>query len=130
MPETRSRRSRASSSNGRPSEATQPTRRVVLKRERVLVLPDDVPDELLNAIGKLAKDAKRPISTVPEQAWRIVDEQEGTDIQAIRAYAGQPGTPDAKPGVYKAPPLRSWRGGEELVRPPQPKVESRRLVDE
>lgn len=111
-----------------------PTRRMVLKRERVLMLPDGVRIEELVA----AKDEKammkllgKPVGQDPyAEAWLPVGEFEGASkTTAIAAYAGEPGTPDAKPGVYRAPSVSAWRGGTVYEAPPAPLVERRPLED-
>lgn len=110
-----------------PDEERVPTRRVILKHERVIVVPEGVATvnekTLREALG--VKDAAISIG----EAWVVVDEQEGSQREAIEAYAGEPNTPDAKPGDYKAPPLRGWKGGERYVRPERPKVERQALPD-
>jgi hypothetical protein len=109
------------------------TKRTVLKREQVLVLPAGVDlaaiasakDE--GALKKLLGGAD-PRSVKPEEAWVVVGEFEGsTKDQAIRAHAGEPGTPDARQGAYKAPGARAWAGGLLYEAPPQPLVQTRAL---
>lgn len=110
----------------------KPTQRVVLRRERVLALPDGVRIEELVA----AKDERAMMKLLGlrvgddpyGEAWVPVGEFEGASMtKAIEAYAGKPGTPDAIPGAYKAPTVSAWAGGEEYVKPPAPKVERRPL---
>lgn len=115
-----------------------PTKRVVLRRERVIVLPDDVTDEALSKLAsgdgakQLAKllglsgSAKVPTASIGAETWAVVGEFEGSSKQnAIEAYAGKPLTPDAKPGTYKAPSASAFAGGRQYDRPPQPKVEAK-----
>lgn len=106
-----------------------PTRRVVLRRERVIVLPDGVDDEklaeALKVLGVKGK-APDPRRTRTVDAWVVVGEFEGHSKQnAIEAHAGKPLTPDAAPGTYKAPTTTAWAGGRHYERPPKPKVEVR-----
>lgn len=103
-----------------------PTPRVILKRERVLVLPEDVS----SVDSKAIREALGTKGTVSEaEAWVVVDEQTGTQAAAIEAYTGPAGDPETKPGEFKAPPLRGWKGGLRMVRPPKPKVERQVLDD-
>lgn len=115
-------------------EERKPTRRMVLRRERVLVLPEGVRvEELVGATNEreLMKLLGLKVGTDPyAEAWIVVGEFEGSGkTQAIEAHAGKAGTPDAKPGVYKAPGVSAWRGGEVYEKPPEPKVERTALVD-
>jgi hypothetical protein len=112
-----------------------PTRRVVLKRERTLVLPEGVRVEELVA----AKDEKaimkllgKPIGKDPyTEAWTVVAVKEGASkTNAIEAHAGKPGTPDALPGTYKAPTVSAWSGGEVYEAPPEPLVERKALEED
>lgn len=74
---------------------SQPTERVVLR------LDDDQPDE----------NGAR---------WEVVGLARHADKgAAIRQVAGD------KPGKYRAPSLRSWKGGLEIVLPDRPKVEQK-----
>lgn len=103
------------------------TKRVVLRRERVLVMPPEADAE---AIKTALKEAKLPtwFKTALAEAWVVVGEFDGASkTKAIETHAGKPGTPDAKPGAYKAPSVSSWAGGEEYVRPDAPKVERKAL---
>jgi hypothetical protein len=115
-------------------EARPDTRRVVLKRERVLVLPDgvtlaDIDPKDAEAIRRLLgiKGGRANVQAHVE-AWVVVGEFAGASkTKAIEAHAGKPGTPDAKPGAYKAPTWSAWSGGELYEKPPEPKVERRSL---
>lgn len=108
------------------------TKRIVLRRERVIVLPEALTGE---AFEKTKADIAKAVglragSLKPVVAWVAVGEFEGANMtRAIEAHAGKPGTPDAIPGTYKAPSVRAWAGGEEYVMPPSPKVERKALVD-
>lgn len=116
------------------------TKRVVLKRERVIVLPDTVPEngkidlaKLAEALGMSQAEAKRLATTAASgfgsgTAWVVVGEFAGASKNAaIEAHAGKPGTPDAKPGAYKAPSVSAFAGGLLYERPPEPKVERKAL---
>lgn len=119
----------AETENGKPREIT---RRVVLRRERVLVLPEGVRVEELVA----AKDERAMMKLLGHkvgsdpygEAWVEVGEFAGhSKTHAIEAYAGKPNTPDAKQGVYRAPSMSSWQGGLVYDAPPQPLVQRREL---
>lgn len=103
--------------------AAKTTKRVVLKREQVLVVPDGADPAKVAEAAKLLK-------VKATSAWVQVAAGEGSKTQAIEQHAGKPGTADAKQGVYKAPNLSAWRGGEVYGAPPQPLVERRALDDE
>lgn len=107
-----------------------PTRRVVLRCERVIVLPGELTDAQLAEIAVVLhgapKGSRRPKKVAPAEAWVVVDVFEGHSKQnAIEAHAGKPNTPDAIPGTYKAPTTTAWAGGRHYERPPEPKVEVR-----
>jgi hypothetical protein len=104
-----------------------PTRRVILKRERVLVIPDDGNEKAdIDARVEAAAKALGPRQgPKPVEAWIVVAETTGDKRGAIEAYAGEPNTPTAKPGVYKAPSASAMRGGREYEKPPEPKVEAK-----
>lgn len=109
------------------AEEREPTRRLVLKREQVIVLPEGVElaDEkkLAEALG--LKSAR---GLVTREAWTTIAEFEGGSMeQAILSYTGPAGEPDSKVGVFKAPTVRSWAGGLELVAPPKPLVQKRAI---
>lgn len=116
------------------------TKRVVLKRERVIVLPDAVPEngkidlaKLAEALGLSQAEAKRLVTTAATgfgsgTAWVVIGEFAGASKRAaIEAYAGKPGTPDAKPGAYKAPGVSAMAGGELYEKPAEPEVKRRSL---
>lgn len=116
--------------NETPAEKKE-TRRVVLKREQVLVL---APGVTLEQIAKCADEkalrrllvsrAESPPRFVME-AWVWIGEFSGAaKDDAIRSYAGEPGTPDAKVGDYKAPGVTAWKGGLRFVAPPKPLVQA------
>lgn len=109
-------------------EERKPTRRVVLRQERALVLPEGVRVEELVAASnerELMKLLGLKVGTDPYSvAWIVVGEFEGqTKDKAIEAYAGKPGTPDAKVGTFKAPGAAAWAGGARYKAPPKPLVE-------
>lgn len=99
--------------SGRRTKATtaetdrKVTRRLVLERVKV---------REFNEEGTAANG--------PEiEAWVERGEFDGSQTGAIESYAGKPGTPDAKVGVFKAVPVRNWKGGVRHVQPALPKVE-------
>lgn len=110
-------------------ETAKVTERVVLKREVVLVLPAGAgtpPDKLLEAWKALGGRG------VPHEteAWVVIGTRVGASkSKAIRTHTGEPGTPDTKPGDFKAPSLRGWRGGERMVAPPKPLFQAQPLED-
>lgn len=112
----------------------KPTLRVVLKRERVLVLPEGVRvEELVTATDEKAmmKLLGKRIGRDPyAEAWTVVGEFEGaSQSKAIRAHTGEPGRSDTKAGDFKAVALKSWRGGERMIAPPQPLFRAEPLED-
>lgn len=118
----------AAAQQGKPKvdEGRDPTRRVVLRRERVLVLPDGLSDEDVQAVLK-AVQASKKIGTPSKalmEAWVVVGEFEGASKdKAIEAHAGKAGTPDAKTGAFKAPTAAAWAGGSLYRAPAKPLVE-------
>lgn len=114
--------------NAEKTDENVPTPRVVFKRERVIVIPEGVEkvdaDKLHEAFG-VPKSVKVVTS---DEAWIEVARADGSQDQAIRAYAGEPNTPDAKPGAYRTMPARSWKGGKVYTKPPEPKVEVEELI--
>ncbi len=102
------------------------TSRVVLRRERVLMVPegfDAGADE-----KKMPKELLKLVGAPVIEAWVAVGEFPGGSKQAsIEAYAGKPNTPGAKVGAFKAVPASAFRGGRNYERPPEPKVEVRDL---
>lgn len=117
--------------NGKSDNEGRDTERVIVKRERALVLPEEITDEQIKALqSEIRKADKSPGSGLLVEAWHEVARTTGSSKRtAIEAYAGKPGTPDAKPGVFKAPSASAWNGGEVYDRPPEPKVERRALED-
>lgn len=113
----------------KPNETpdAKPTKRAVLKREDAIVLPEGTTLESLKELDE-AK-LRKLLSARLKEVWTVVAVAEGNLRQAIEAHAGKSGTPDAKPGDYKAPPLRGFLGGETLIRPPEPKVERQALAE-
>lgn len=124
----------------KPKNGSKPeretTKRVVLKRERVLVLGDGVSladiaacaDE--KALRKmLVGQATTPV-TYEIEAWVPVGTFDGdSKTKAIEAYAGKPGTADAKAGAYRAPTTSAWAGGIVYEQPPVPLFQRRALDD-
>lgn len=111
------------------------TKRVVLGCERVLVLGDGVTladvaacgDE--KALRKLLVSVATTPATFEVDAWVVLGEFDGHSKQnAIEAYAGKPNTPEAKPGIYKAPGVAAWAGGRRYVKPPETKVEAEDIL--
>lgn len=107
----------------------KPTPRVVLKRERVLVLPDSLPPgskidagKLGEALGIPKAEAAKLVNT--DEAWVQVKLATGSKNAAIETFAGKPGTPEAKPGVYKAPSESAMRGGRAYETPAGPLARS------
>lgn len=104
-------------------ENGKPTRRVVLRHARVLVLPEGVDR------ARIAEAIKALRGASQAEGWIVVGEFEGASkTHAIEAYAGKPGTADAKPGSYRAPSVTAWKGQANYVKPPEPLIE-RELVD-
>lgn len=107
----------------------KPTMRVVLKREQALIVPENVRDEVMAEVLALLY-GKRPPKTARATGWFVVGEFEGaSQSKAIRAYTGEPGRPDTKAGDFKAVALKSWKGGERMVAPPQPLFRAEPLED-
>jgi hypothetical protein len=102
------------------------TVRTVMKRERVLVLPEDqdMSAELLAEIAKLL-GVKPKVLRLLSESWHVIGEFEGAaKREAITAYTGPVGEMDTKIGVWKAPPARGWAGGLRTKAPPRPRVEA------
>lgn len=100
------------------------TRRIVMQRVRAIVLPVGSPElvaELVEGLTRVATVPKDEIEVCEAFVERGVFT--GSKLQAITAYAGEAGTPDAKPGTYFAPTETAWRGDVTYVRPERPKVE-------
>lgn len=88
------------------AENGKATRRVVLERVRVVVLPEN-PIELGGAL------TDHPVV----EAWIERGEFDGNRaITAIEAYV-KPGTPEQRTGEFRAPPLSNWKGGARFVQP-------------
>lgn len=110
-------------------EQSPETVRVVLKREHALKLPEEVSEETMAQVLALIY-GKRVPKYVQAAGWFVVGEFTGaSQSKAIRAHTGEPNRPDTKPGDFKAPPLRSWKGGERMVMPPQPLFRAEPLED-
>lgn len=109
-----------------------PTKRKILKRERVIVLPETLDGDALDTTLKaVAKEIGMRIGSLkPTDAWVVVAENEAlSETLAIEAHAGKPNTPDAKPGIWKAVSTRSWKGAVFYQVPPEPLVQ-KWLLDE
>jgi len=107
-------------------ESGNVTVRTVMKRERVLVLPEDqdMSAELLGEIAKVLGVKPKALRLLPE-SWHVVGEFEGASKrEAITAHTGPVGAMDTKIGVWKAPPARGWAGGLKTKAPPRPRVEA------
>lgn len=112
-------------------KTSRPTKRMVLRRERVLVLPDTLSEGDVDKImgGVVAAKVLRGAAAKTRDAWVPVGVFEGhSKTNSIEAHAGKPGTTDAKPGDYKAVPESAWSGGERYVKPAEPKVEREALT--
>lgn len=109
------------------TQQSVPTRRVILKRETAIVLPEGTTVAGLKELDEPA--LRKLLSGALKEAWVVVAVKEGNQRAAIEAHAGKSGTPDALPGDYKAPPLRGFLGGEKLVRPDKPKIERETLSE-
>jgi hypothetical protein len=110
---------------GKAETPREPTQRVILRCQRVLVLPEDISAEqietLLNAIKPLKLKGG---ALAVEEAWQPVGIHEGQSKEdAIESHAGKPGSPDALEGKFKAPTVRAWAGGARYAAPPKPLVE-------
>jgi hypothetical protein len=110
----------------------EPTLRVVLRRELAIVLTDLTDEQRAEVLKAVAAVKVRGIPkdvAAPRETWAVMAQVNGASkLNAIEAYAGKAGTPDAKPGAYRAPTAKAWAGGEEYVKPPEPKVERRSLA--
>lgn len=133
---TRRRRGRAAATpNGGAAAAAKPderadSERMILKRERMIALPDGLTDESVEELRALVEQNLGTTGAVKTvDAWVPVAIGRGDKLKAIESYAGKPGSPDAIPGTYKAPPVRSMAGGAVYERPPEPKVERKVLDD-
>jgi hypothetical protein len=109
--------------NGEPRA---PTERVVLKQERVIVLPFDVaPEQLAAAVEAAYPKASRAVrEAAVADGWLEVSRQTAASkVAAIEAYAGKPGTADAKLGIFRAPTVTSWKDAVVHSAPPLPLIE-------
>lgn len=86
-----------------------PTKRVVIRQARALVLPA-MDAETEKTIAKLVKDSAAKGATLSD-VWVELGKAEGDKPEAIAKYAGVKGAADAKPGVYRAPTVSSWKDG-------------------
>lgn len=102
---------------------------MVLKRERVIVIPEGVTFEQLAA----ARDERALAKLVGAQmcdAWVVCGEfTGGSKKEAIERHTGPSGHPDTLVGDFKAPPATGWAGGRRLLAPPKPLVLGADLED-
>lgn len=113
-----------------PDEERVPTRRTILKRERAIVLPDTLTEEQVATVRKAVSDTKYVKSPQTAAVWMVMGEREGSSKrEAIEAFAGKAGTPEALPGDWKAPPASGFSGGRRYEKPSQPKIEGFDLAD-
>lgn len=97
------------------------TERVVLKRIEIADLPDGGPAvESPGGVEAWLPILNEKAEHGPDGEMRIF---KGSKSQCIEAYAGKNG--EKHPGDYRAPALRSWKGGKGWVVPDKPKPESR-----
>lgn len=107
------------------------TQRVVVKQERVIVVPAGAAAESVEALVKAANTGKqiedehlKALRGVKVgEAWVELGPAEGDKPEAIATYAGEKGSPDAVPGLYRAPTQRSWKDGQ-LYKPPVQRVDA------
>jgi hypothetical protein len=106
--------------------AADEAQRMVLKRERALILPDDIDVAALLEAVKPLKVRGGALTEV----WVPIGEFPGATMRkAIEAYTGRPNQPDTKVGTWKAVSLTNWRGGVVMVAPPKPLVVAKPLED-
>lgn len=100
--------------------------RVVLERVRALRIPDEATDEQIAQAVEILRGGKRKALVVQGEAWMEVARVTAqTKVAAVRAYAGEPGTPDAKVGTWRAPTVTAWKDAVVHEAPPAPLVVSR-----
>ncbi len=58
----------------------------------------------------------------PEQ-WQVIGTAHGSKKQAIEKFAGKDGKD--KPGTYRAPSLRSWKGEVTYEPDPEPRMNAK-----
>lgn len=108
-----------------PPEERVPTQRVVLRREKVLVVPEGVVADVVKAAQEVIRKADKSAgSGVATEAWLVVGEFVGASKEdAIEAHTGPAGAPDTKVGTFKAPTVKAFAGGMRMVAPPKPLVQ-------
>lgn len=108
-----------------PEPTEQPTERVVLRQEKVFVISNlSLTPEEEKKLATALKDCGIK-DTTAHMAWIECGVHPGSSKeQSIEAYAGKPGTADAKPGTFKAVPVKSFAGGKRHRVPEKPLVES------
>src|SRR5436305_13656616 len=102
--------------NGKSEDRT-PTRRMVLAKAQVLVVPDGVDPEKLDAAQTALRASGEARKQGVRAAWIECGEFTGSKVHAVEQYAGKPGTPDAKVGEFKAPPASGFHGAVITERP-------------
>lgn len=77
---------------------------------------------VLRAIGEL-----EPEWDPGYEVWRLIAGPDGKPVvfKTQTATAAEKGAAKGEPGKYKSIPLRSWKGGTEIVLPEKPKPESK-----
>lgn len=123
-------KARAAKATTPPKDDRTPAKRTILKRERAIIMPDTLSDEQVATILKAVSDTKHVKSPQTEIVWVVKGERDGeSKRKAIEAFAGVAGTPEALPGVWKAPTSAAFSGGRVHERPPEPKIEGSDLED-
>lgn len=117
------------------------TQRMVLRGLPAILVPHGVSNDVLKKVQGLLRDPA-VLAAVVEQGEGNADDvglfvplaftvegepQTGSKDRCIEAVAGKAGTPDARPGTYRAPSMSAMRGGKRYTRPPRPKVEAETL---
>lgn len=100
----------------RDGQTTGPLR-VVLRCQGAVLL-DNMTTEQRVKLGEVL--GEEVLASYTEAAWTAVAIREGTVETSVKSYAGQSGTPDAKPGTYKALPMASWQRPAMVIEPPLP----------
>lgn len=100
-----------------------------VETERVVLIAAEVP---LSALGDEVAAHFRRKRNKPESVvvWVPIAESKGGKSAVIHAAAktAAHGSLEEAPGTYRAPSLRSWKGGEKLSAPPQMKLD-REAID-
>lgn len=116
--------------------ADRNTERIVLRRLEIpasivntMTKDGDLPPGIRRSDGSI--EAWVPVLSEkaehgPDQSVRVM---KGPKKKAVEAYAGKFDDPDARPGDYRAPTLRSWKGGVRIVLPDRPRAEASLFED-